>query len=92
MMLVRTLRAGVWTGLTATAGVISWQVAAITASALVASGVLRLLTEWQRRATLRALLAGAPEGTVVMEGDTPGGQFMKMTLGSPVSQRPSARS
>ncbi len=91
-MLVRILRTGVWPGLTATAGVISWQAAAVIASVLVASGVLRLLTEWQRRATLRALLAGAPGGTVVMEGDTPGGQFMKVTLGSPVSQHPPARS
>ena len=42
----------------ATASMISWQAAAMTLATVAASGVLWLLTEWQRRQTF--LAAGGP--------------------------------
>jgi magnesium-transporting ATPase (P-type) len=73
MAQVRPWQTGAWVAVTATAGVISWQAAAITVVVVVVSGVLRLLTEWQRRKTLTALMRGAPEGTVVVLSDSPSG-------------------
>jgi hypothetical protein len=55
MMLMRASRAGIWAGPTATASVISWQAAAMTLATVAVSGVLRLLTEWQRRQTFLAV-------------------------------------
>ena len=92
MMVMRGSQTCVWTGLTATAGVISWQAAAMTLAALAVSGVLRLLTEWQRRQTFLAMIAKAPEDIMVEQQDTPRGQSMKVSQGSSVSRRPSARS
>jgi hypothetical protein len=70
---------------------ISWQAAVMTLAALVVSGVLRLLTEWQRRQTFLALIVRAPEDTMMEQHDTPGGQSMKVSLGSSASRQPSAR-
>jgi hypothetical protein len=81
MMLMRASREGAWMGLTAAAGVVSWQAAGMTLAALIASGVLRLLAEWQRRKTLSVLIAHAPEGTQLTQQDTPPGQFMQVRLG-----------
>lgn len=92
MMLMRAMRTSAWAGLTATTGVISWQAAAMTLAALAVSGVLRLLTEWQRRQTFLTLITRAPEGTMVEQQDTHGGQSMKVSLGSSASRRPPARS
>jgi hypothetical protein len=93
MMLIRASRAGGWAGLTtAGASVISWQAGSLMLAALVVSGVLRLLTEWQRRKTLLALLSGAPQGSRVIRQDTSGGQLMKVSVGSSASRRHSARS
>ncbi len=64
----------------------------MTLAALVVSGVLRLLTEWQRRQTFTALMTGAPEGTVVIQDDSPEGQSMRASLGSALSRQASARS
>ena len=92
MMLMRASRTCVWAGLTAAAEVISWQAAAMALAALTISGVLRLLTEWQRRKTFLALMARASGNIMVEQQDTPRGQSMKVSLGSAVSRRPSARS
>jgi hypothetical protein len=54
----------------------------MTLAALVLSGVLRLLAEWQRRRTIQALLARVPEGTEVVLSDTPTGQSMRLGLAS----------
>lgn len=92
MMLMRASRTGAWAGLTATASVISWQAAAMALAALAVSGALRLLTEWKRRQTFLTLIARAPEGTMLEQRDTSEGQSMKVSLGSPVSRRPTVRS
>jgi hypothetical protein len=81
-----------WAAMTTAANVISWHAAAMTLVALVVSGVLRMLTEWQRRQTFRVLMAGAPEGTVVTQHDSRGGLSMRASLGSPPSRRSPARS
>jgi hypothetical protein len=81
-----------WAAMTVTANVISWQAAAMTLAVLVVSGVLRLLTEWQRRLTFTALMIGAPEGTVVIQHDSTGEQSMRASLGSPLPRRSSVRS
>jgi hypothetical protein len=92
MILMRASQTYAWAGLTATAGVLSWQAAAMTLAALAVSGVLRLLAEWQRRQTFLALIARAPEDIMVEQQDTSGGQSMRVSQGPSVSRRPSARS
>ncbi|MGI8333698.1 hypothetical protein ACRYCC_27430 [Actinomadura scrupuli] len=87
MMLLRTPQGSVWAMLTATANTISWQAATLTLAALAVPGVLRLCTEWQRRRTFLALVADAPEGTVVVQQEDPGGQTMKVTLGRASARR-----
>lgn len=90
MTLFRTMQGSAWAVLTAT--VVSWQAAVLMLAALVVAGVLRLLAEQQRRRTLLALVANAPEGTVVMQQDGPDGQAMRVTFGRastrPVSSGP----
>ena len=81
-----------WAAMTMTAKVISWQAAVMTLAALIVSGALQLLTEWQRRQTFSTLMAGAPEGTVVTQHDSAGGQSMRASLGSPLSHRSPAGS
>lgn len=78
--------------MTFSASMVSWQAAALTLAALVVCSVLRLLTEWQRRETFKALMAGAPEGTTVTQHDGPEGQSMRVALGSPLSRQSSGRS
>jgi hypothetical protein len=81
-----------WIAITATASTVSWQTASIVLAALVVPGVLRLLAEWQRRQTIRVLMARVPEGTVVTLSDTPAGQSMKASLGTGPSRRQNAGS
>ena len=50
MMLMRASQPCVWAGLTTTAGMISWQAAAMTLAALAVSGVLQPDTRRDRRA------------------------------------------
>jgi lipase chaperone LimK len=45
---------------------VSWKSACVMLSALVLTGLLRLLSEWQRRQTLVDLVERAPGGTVVI--------------------------
>jgi len=71
-----------WMVTTAAANVVSWQAATLTLAALVVSGVLRLLTEWQRRKTFTALLNGTREGIVVEMNDGPAGDSITATVGS----------
>lgn len=92
MTQVRASQAGTWAAMTIAANTISWQAAAMTLAALVVSGVLRLLAEWQRRQTFMALMVGAPEGTVVIQHEDRGGQSMRARLGSTLSWRSSAGS
>lgn len=40
-----------------------------------------LLTEWQRRVTLVALVEKAPAGTVIIQADSRGGPAMKVYVG-----------
>ena len=76
--------------MTFSATMVSWQAAALTLATLVVCSVLRLLTEWQRRETFKALTVGAPEGTVVTQYDGPEGQSMRAAVGSPLPRQPSA--
>jgi hypothetical protein len=78
--------------MTTTAALVSWHAMAATLIGMVVSGVLRLLTEWQRRQTINALIAGAPVGTVVIVSDSPTGQFMKASLGFGPSRQPNSGS
>jgi hypothetical protein len=92
MAQVRMWQTGAWVAVTASANVISWQAAATTVAVLVVSGVLRLLTEWQRRKTLTALMTAAKEGAVVIVNDGPSGQYMRASVGASVRRQPIARS
>ncbi|REF00792.1 hypothetical protein [Thermomonospora umbrina] len=63
------------------AGLISWRAAAMALAILALSGAFRIILEWQRRRTFVALVAGAPQGTVIVQQDRPGEQTMRVTLG-----------
>jgi hypothetical protein len=82
-MLTRTPGAPrlVWVGAVAS-GLISWRAAALALAILVVSGTLRLFTEWQRRKTFTWLVAHVPEGTIIVQQDSPGGQTMTVAMGS----------
>lgn len=83
MRLMRILGTGWVTRVSAVAcGVISWRAALLALAILVVGGTLRLFTEWQRRKTFTALLRHAPDGTVIVQQDGPGGQAMTVTWGS----------
>ena len=43
-----------WIAIATAANVISWHAAAVMLAAMVISGVLGLLAEWQRRLTIKA--------------------------------------
>lgn len=88
----RGLRSGVWIAITTTASVISWQAATTVLAAIVLSGVLGLLAEWQRRQTIKVLMSKLPEGTVVVLDDTPAGQSLRARIGSGQPKRPRAGS
>jgi hypothetical protein len=81
-----------WIAVPTAAGAISWQAATLTLAALVVSGVLRLLTEWQRRQTIKVLMAGAREGAVLDLRDTAAGQSMKVNLTTVPSLQSKTRS
>jgi hypothetical protein len=85
---VKASQTGIWMAMTASANVISWQAAAITLAALIISGVMQLLNEWQRRKTIKELISGAQSGTVVVLSDSPGGQTLKARLESRPSRQP----
>jgi len=69
-----------WAG-GAASGPISWRAAVLILAIVLASGVLRLFTEWQRRKTFMALISHAPEGTVITQQDGHGRQTMTVCLG-----------
>lgn len=48
-------------------------------------GGLALLAEWQRRATLLALVCNAPSGTVVVQERGRGGPAMRVHVGGSVA-------
>jgi hypothetical protein len=86
-------RASAWVASIATANVISWQAAALILGALVVSGLLGLLNEWQRRKTIQALISSAPEGAIVVLTEAPAGQSVTVRMGPAVRPRlPSAGS
>lgn len=92
MTQVRTTQADMLMGLTVTAGVISWQAAAVTLAALLVSGVLRLLTEWQRRQTIKALMSGVAKGTTVVVSEDQDGHSFRLSRDPVPARRPIARS
>lgn len=62
-------------------GLISWRAAGLILAIVLAGGVLRLFTEWQRRQTFTALVSHVPEGMVIVQQDGHGRQTMTVTLG-----------
>ena len=65
----------------ATCGAISWRAALLALGIITTCGALGLFTEWQRRKTFAELLKSAPDGTVIVQQDGPGGQVMAVTWG-----------
>lgn len=63
----------------------SWAAVGSILGLMVIAGVIRLLTEWQRRLTIVAIVERAPEGTVVIQGCVPGrpGLWLLVGHGSP---------
>ena len=49
----------------------SWAAVGSILGLVVIAGVIRLLTEWQRRLTIVAIVERAPKGTVVVQGCGP---------------------
>jgi len=92
MKQVGVFQSGVYVAMTVAASTISWQAAVLTVAAMLISGVLRLLGEWQRRQTFVALMSRAMEGIDVVQNDTPGSQFMKVRTVTVPSRRPSTGS
>jgi hypothetical protein len=88
----RSTHTGMWVVMTASAGLISWQAAAMTLAATVICETLRLLTAWQRRQAIEVLMTRAPEGTVVVLSGSPAGQSMRASLGRRAAQRSDSRS
>jgi hypothetical protein len=60
---------------------VSWTTVGAMLASLVLMGVFRLLAEWQRRATLVALMRHAPGGTVVIQQRGLGGPPMWVWVG-----------
>ena len=69
-------------------GVVSWHAGVIALSALAVTGILRLLAERQRRATLVALIRNAPPRTVVVQDDKGTGNSTRVWMGDGVPQSP----
>jgi hypothetical protein len=81
-MLMRAVDGLRWAwGGEAASGLISWRAGVLILAIVLASGVLRLFTEWQRRKTFTALISHAPEGTVIVQKDGRGRQTMTVSLG-----------
>jgi|SRR5580704_87442 hypothetical protein len=74
------LRRAAWVPV-ALPGMVSWHAGIITLGAVLVTGVLRLLTEWQRRTTLIALMRNAPAGTVVLRHDRDTGDAARVWVG-----------
>ena len=69
-------------------GVVSWHAGVIALGAVAVTGILRLLAEWQRRATLIALMRNAPPQTVVLRADKDTGTSTSVWMGDGVLQSP----
>ncbi len=69
-------------------GMVSWHAGIIALGAVIATGILRLLAEWQRRATLIALMRSAPPKTVVHRDDKDIGDSILVLIGDGVPQTP----
>jgi hypothetical protein len=67
-------------------GVVSWHAGIIALGAVAVAGILRLLAERQRRATLIALVRNAPPRTVVMQDDKGKGNSTRVWMEDGVPQ------
>jgi hypothetical protein len=70
-------------------GMVSWHAGIIALGAVIATGTLRLLGEWQRRTTLIALMRNAPPETVVHRDDKDIGSSILVLIGDGMPQPPS---
>ncbi len=61
---------------------VSWIAVCWGASVMTIAGLFRLLSEWQRRMTLVAILQHAREGTVIVQERGLGGPAMWVRVGS----------
>jgi hypothetical protein len=69
-------------------GMVSWHAGIIALGALAMTGILRLLAERQRRATLVALMHDAPPRTVVVQDDKGTGNSTRVWMGDGMPQSP----
>jgi hypothetical protein len=67
---------------------VSWHAGVIALGALAVTGILRLLAERQRRATLIALMRSAPPQTVVIQDDKGTGNSTRVWMGDGMPQSP----
>ena len=65
-------------------GVVSWHAGIIALGAVAVTGILRLLAEWQRRATLIALIRNAPPEALVVQDDKGTGNSTRVWMGDGV--------
>ena len=81
-MLLTSPEHDIWAALTAlTAGAMTWQSTALMAGLLMAWSAMGLLTEWQSRRTLVALVHAAPAGLITIRRDSPDGQVLWIAWG-----------
>jgi hypothetical protein len=66
---------------TVLAPAVSWSAACCVIAVLLITGLFRLLSEWQRRLTLVAIIERAREGTVVVQERGPGGPALWVQVG-----------
>lgn len=69
-------------------GIVSWHAGIIALGAVIATGILRLLAEWQRRTTVIALLRTAPPKTVVLRDDQGTSDSIRIWMGDGMPQLP----
>jgi hypothetical protein len=69
-------------------GVVWWHAGIIALGGLAVTGILQLLTERQRRATLIALMRDAPPRPVVIQDDKGTGNSTRLWMGTDVPQSP----
>jgi hypothetical protein len=69
-------------------GIVSWHAGIIALGVVIATGVFRLLAEWQRRTTLIALVRSAPPETMVHQDDKDVGDSLLVLIGDGVPQQP----
>jgi hypothetical protein len=60
---------------------LSWSTACCAIGVMTLAGLFRLLSEWQRRLTLVAIIERARAGTVVVQERGPGGPAMWVQVG-----------